>query len=215
MMFKKLLLTLCVISLIGCERREDKYIRLQKELAEKQNELQELVSRKEELVTNRAGTAPDFFRLFFEEISNLPKAQAWFTWSRTEGWIIAKRMLVDDMERMPEKITDERIRSQSEQLVSEWRESVSRSAIYNLPNPKRPKPPSEADQRLFVEEMSNLLIAYRDYCRTYKKKLTDFMEEVEGSDHEFCILEMDADSLRKEIKDLEALIKAMEKLYGK
>ncbi len=43
MMFKRLLLVLCLIGFAGCEKREDKYIRLQREVADKQQELSPLI----------------------------------------------------------------------------------------------------------------------------------------------------------------------------
>ena len=55
---------LCVLSLSGCESREDKYIRLQQELAEKQSELQRIVLIQTGLVINKVGIAPDFQQRF-------------------------------------------------------------------------------------------------------------------------------------------------------
>ena len=188
---------LCVLSLSGCESREDKYIRLQKELAEKQNELQKIVSIQTGLVIDKVGTAPDFQQRF----DDMRTAQHAFDSTKADGMVfLLETALLDAIEGDPEEITDERIRSESEQVVSKWRN--------HIPYLKRP---SEGNGRLVVKEMSNLLITYRDDYRTYFKKVTAFADRNEGSEHEFWILEMETDSLRKEIEDLAVLINAMKK----
>ena len=66
MTFKKLLLVLCVVSLSGCESREDKYIRLQQELAAKQQEFL-LVNETLESLNNLQNYVPKLNRILTGE----------------------------------------------------------------------------------------------------------------------------------------------------
>ncbi|MDA9778418.1 hypothetical protein N9D38_08245, partial [Rubripirellula sp.] len=104
MALKKLLLVLCVIGFAGCESREDKYIRLQKEQVVKQQEYNRVMSQLE--AVNRAR---DY----------VPKL--WL--SPDEESVISGSGLIEQVEtqgKNNDSIPVDEIQSKVDRLVDEW-----------------------------------------------------------------------------------------------